>query len=179
MPKNHEIVTGNDIIDVSLTDFQRSAHQLAKEFRGVSQVSRSLILFDVLHQGEPCPATVAKKGHNNLVRLMLVARDELVKLQALRDEIADDETATITDKLNVAKAIQKGLADLTKAALDIEAAAETAAEKSTAFIVRLAEFRQKDRHHQEKLHQSKMDLSEDELNELLKTHSVPAEKVHG
>jgi hypothetical protein len=176
MPKHYDAITGNDVVDISLADFQRSAHQLAKEFRGVSQVSRSLVLFDVLHHGEHCPATVPKKGHNSLVRLMLVTRDEMVKLQALRDEIAEDPTATIADKLNAAKAIQKGLADLTDAALKIEAAAEDAAKKSTDFLVKLAEFRQKDRHHQDKMKMDISSLSSDEIEAKLKAISVESIK---
>lgn len=177
MPNNYPAITGNNEVDESLEDLGRSALRLAKEFRGVSQVAKSLVLFDVLHQGEHCPSTVAKKGHNSLVRLMLVARDELVRFQELRDQINEDPIATIADKINVSKAIQKGLADLTKAALDVEDAAESAAEKSTTFLVHLAEFKQKDNHHREKLHMDRKNISDDELTKLMNALPVPFEPV--
>jgi hypothetical protein len=177
MPKDFPTITGNEQVDVSLEDLGRSALRLAKEFRGVSQVAKSLVLFDVLHQGETCQATVAKKGHNNLVRLMLVARDELVRFQQLREQIDEDPEATIADKIAVSKAIQKGLADLTKTSLDVEAAAETAAEKASLFMVKLAEFKQKDIHHREKLHTDRKNISDDELNRLMNALPVPFEAV--
>lgn len=169
MPKNFPLCTGNEQVDVSLEDLGRSALKLAKEFRGVSQVAKTLILFDVQHRGEHCPATVAKAGHNNLVRLMLVARDELVLLQRLRKDIEADEMATITDRINVHKAIQKGLADLTETSLDVEAAAESAAGKASDFLVKLAEFKQKDQHHRDKLKMDTKNLSDDEISAMLKT----------
>ena len=175
MPKDFPLITGNEQVDISLEDLGRSALKLAKEFRGVSQVAKTLILFDVQHMGEECPATTPKKGHNNLVRLMLVARDELVLLQKLRRDIDADEMATIADRINVHKAIQKGLADLTKTSLDVEAAAEAAADKASSFLVRLAEFKQKDQHHRDKLKMDTNNLSDDELSAMLK--AVPAEVI--
>lgn len=151
MAKSFPVITGEERLDLSLEDLGRSAFKLAKEFRGVSQVAKTLILFDVQSGDRECPATIARKGHNNLIRLMLFARDELVTLCRLRDQINDDPEATITDKINVSKAIQKGLADLTKTSLDVEAAAEDAADKAGAFLVKLAEFKQRDAHLQAKL----------------------------
>jgi hypothetical protein len=174
MPNNAPIVTGHGKIDSCIEDLGRSALRLAKEFRSVSQVAKSLILFDVQHQGEHCPATISKKGHSNLVRLMLVARDELVQLQKLRDEISCDPTAEIADKINIHKAIQKGLADLTKTSLDVEAAAEAAASKASDFLVKLAEFKQKDQHHRDKLKMDTKNLSDDEISALLKEVSIEA-----
>lgn len=175
MPNNVPTVTGDGKIDSCLEDLGRSALRLAKEFRGVSQVAKSLVLFDVLHQGENCPATVAKRGFNNLIRLMLVARDELVKLQELRDEISQDPLAEIADKINISKAIQKGIADLTKTSLDVEAAAESAAGKASDFLVKLAEFKQKDQHHRDKLKMDTKNLSDDEISAMLK--AVEAEVI--
>jgi hypothetical protein len=172
MGNNAQVVTGYGKLDSCLEDFGRSALRLAKEFRGVSQVAKSLVLFDVTHRGEDCPATIAKAGHNNLVRLMLVARDELVLLQKLRKDIEGDEMATITDRINVHKAIQKGLADLTKTSLDVEDAAEAAADKASNFLVRLAEFKQKDMHHRDKLKMDTKNLSDDEISALLKEVSI-------
>jgi hypothetical protein len=151
MAKSFPVITGHEKVDLSLEDLGRSAFKLAKEFRGVSQVAKTLILFDVLHHGEHCPSTVAKKGHNNLIRLMLVARDELVLLQKLRDQILDDPVATIKDKLDASKAVQKGIADLTKTSLDVEKAAEAAADKSSDFLLKLADHTQRYDMHREKL----------------------------
>ncbi len=103
---------------------------------------------------------------------MLVARDELVLLQKLRKDIEGDEMATITDRINVHKAIQKGLADLTKTSLDVEDAAEAAADKASNFLVRLAEFKQKDMHHRDKLKMDTKNLSDDEISALLKEVSI-------
>jgi hypothetical protein len=174
MPNNVPTVTGHGKIDSCIEDLGRSALRLAKEFRGVSQVAKSLVMFDVKHLGEHCPATEAKKGHNNLIRLMLVARDELVRMQALRDEISQDPLAEIADKINISKAIQKGIADLTKTSLDVEAAAESAAGKASDFLVKLAEFKQKDQHHRDKLKMDTKNLSDDEISALLKEVSIEA-----
>lgn len=166
MPKEFELVTGNEVLDISLHDMARSAHQLAKEFRGVSQVSRSCILFEVTSCGVEVEATKAKKGHNNLIRLMLTTRDEMVLLQKLRNEISDDPTATIADKLKAAAQIQKGLAELTNAALKIEAAAERAAEKSNDFLLKLEQHKQQWQMHKDRLSANPEDDSDAKLAKL-------------
>lgn len=172
MAKSFPLITGDERLDLSLEDLGRSAFVLAKEFRGVSQVAKTLILFDVTSNDRDCPATTAKKGHNNLIRLMLFARDELVTLCKLRDEINDDQKATIKDKIDVSKAIQKGLADLTKTSLDVEAAAEGAADKAKKFLLDLTSLRQQYQIHREKQHMDVNSMDADSIDKLIAAQQV-------
>lgn len=171
MPKEFPSVTENEVVDISLADIGHSAHQIARDFRSVSQVARKLIFFDVQHQGEECKATTPKKGHSPLVRIMLEQRDQYLDLVRLQLEMSDSG-AEFSDRVQVAKAIQAALKEMRQSGIDIDKAAESSMQRANELLVKLAGLAQAYQIHKEKQHMDVSSLSNEDMHKLVLASQV-------
>lgn len=162
MPKNIPLITGDEVVDVSIQDISQSLFRVAKEMRHVMQTAANVTLWDTTNKGQPLLATVVKAGHHPLVVLLIEqARrvdhwrelDELAKSDCKRSGPDGEwiDVDALDQRIKIASNLSKTITEMRETMLRIQTAGGHAMHQANDLIVKLQGLAQAYRIHKEKM----------------------------